>query len=127
MASQNVPDNKMHLSSEPAVSNQTLEQKREEQNRKVIEIPCIQSALSVPISSPSNVIIWGTVAKQPVKLLVDTGAAVTVISDNVYENVLRTHYSLLNNRTIDSGKTANGHVVFVHGFVSFPVGIGKND
>ena len=69
-------------------------------------------------------IIWGTVAKQPVKLLVDTGAAVTVINDNFYENVLRTHYSLLNNRTIDSAKTANGHVAFVRGFVSFPVVIG---
>ena len=50
-----------------------------------------------------------------------------MISDTFYENVLCTRYSLLNNRTIDSVKTANGHVVFVHGFLSFPVGIGKTD
>ena len=46
------------------------------------------------LSTPSNVLIWGTVLKQPFKLLVDTGAAVTVISERFFHEVLRVKYAL---------------------------------
>ena len=127
MTSQNVSAIKSKPSGEPKVSNPDQEPKTKNECDQAVEIPCIESALSVPVHPPSNVLIWGNVAKQPVKLLVDTGAAVTVVSENFYETFLHARYSLLNNRTIDSVKTANGHVVFVRGFVSFPVSIGKKD
>ena len=41
------------------------------------------------MSTPSNVLIWGTVLKQPLKLLVDTGAAVTIISERFFHDILR--------------------------------------
>ena len=127
MSSQNFPSNKTERCKEPDVSKPTPEPGSDYKNSAVVEIPCMQSAMSAPLSSPTNVLIWGTVAKQPVKLLVDTGAAVSVVSENFYESILRASHSLLHKGTIDSVKTANGHVVFVRGFVSFPVFIGKKE
>ena len=40
------------------------------------EIPSISSNLTDSPSTTANVLVWGTVEKQPFKLLVDTGAAV---------------------------------------------------
>ena len=45
---------------------------------KNIDIPCIELNHEF---MPSNVLIWGTACKQPCKVLVDTGAAITVISE----------------------------------------------
>ena len=45
------------------------------------------------ISTPSNVSIWGTVLQQPFKMLVDTGAAVTVVSERFFHDVLRIKYA----------------------------------
>eukprot|EP00795_Rhopilema_esculentum_P010374 gene10375-biopygen12959 len=127
MSSQNFLSDKTERCKEPGVSKPTPEPQSDPKNSAVVEVTCMQSAMSAPLSSPTNVLIWGTVAKQPVKLLVDTGAEVSVVSENFYESILRASHSLLHKGTIDSVKTANGHVVFVCGFVSFPVFIGKKE
>ncbi len=59
------------------------------------------------------------------KCLVDTGAAVTVISEQFYHDVLHNDFPLKTNSTVSNVKTANGHTVPVNGFVSFPVVIGQ--
>ena len=79
------------------------------------------------LSTPSNVLIWGTVLKQPFKLLVDTGAAVTVISERFFHEVLRVKYALTQKQLFDSIKTANGGTVPVAGTASFDVSIGESD
>ena len=79
------------------------------------------------ISAPSNVLIWGTVLKQPFKLLVDTGAAVTVISERFFHDVLRVNYALTQKQLFDSIKTANGGTVPVSGTASFGISIGQCD
>ena len=88
-------------------------------------IPSIETGSNISSSSPTNVLVWGTVLKQPTKLLVDTGAAVTVISDTYYHDILRPVYELKRNEQLESVKTANGKSVPVTGSVSFPVMIGQ--
>ena len=79
------------------------------------------------ISTPSNVLIWGTVLKQPLKLLVDTGAAVTVISERFFHDILRVKYALTQKQLFDSIKTAIGGTVSVAGTASFDVSIGESE
>ena len=79
------------------------------------------------ISTPTNVLIWGAVLKQPFKLLVDTGAAVTVISERFFHEVLRVKYALTQKQLFDSIKTANGGTVPVSGTASFDISIGQCD
>ena len=78
-------------------------------------------------STPSNVLIWGTLLKQPFKLLVDTGAAVTVISERFFHDVLRVKYALTQKQLFDSIETANGGTVPVSGTASFDISIGQCD
>lgn len=89
------------------------------------EIPSISSNITDSPSIPTNVLVWGTVEKQPFKLLVDTGAAVTVVSDRFYNDILRATHGLLKQEGLDSVRTADGSSVPVTGAVSFPVFIGN--
>ena len=68
----------------------------------------MQSAMSTPLSSHSNVLIWGTVAKQRVKLLAVIGTVVSVLSQKFYQRILSAKHSLLKKGIIDSVKTAIG-------------------
>ena len=79
------------------------------------------------VSTPSNVLIWGTILKQHFKLLVDTGAAVTVVSEGFFHDVLRCKYALTQKQLFESIKTANGGTVPVTGAVSFDLSIGQCD
>ena len=65
--------------------------------------------------------------KQPLKLLVDTGAAVTVISERFFHDILRVKYALTQKQLFDSIKTANGGTVPVAGTASFDVSIGESE
>ena len=89
------------------------------------DIPAIET--DSKISFPTNVLMWGVVLKQSTKLLVDTGAAVTVISDTYCHNILRPVYEVKRNIQLESVKTADGKSVPVTGFVSFPVLIGGSE
>ena len=52
--------------------------------------PAVNAETFSSLANIANVLIWATVLQQHVKLLVDTGAAVTVISDKFFNKVLRT-------------------------------------
>ena len=71
----------------------------------------------------SNVSIFGIVKSQNVRLLVDTGAAITVISEQFYRDILCPDVLLKSNNAIDDIKTADGHTTPAIGFVSFVVTI----
>ena len=86
------------------------------------EIPSIDSEL-VDDENFSNICIFGEVAKQKVRLLVDTGAAITVVSEQFYRDILSITHAL-KSKTVDNIKTADGHTTPVVGFVSFPIIIG---
>ena len=102
--------------------NHTLESKTVENI-----VPAIAADEKLYISSPENVLIWGIVLKQPFKLLVDTGAAVTVISEDFYKTVLSPYFAIKQNDSLESVKTANGCSVPVKGLVSFPIMIGQSE
>ena len=70
-------------------------------------IPCILSSSFASHSTPSNVMISGTIVKQLTKLLVDTGAAVTVVSENFFTEVLQLNCKINKNCSIDSLTTAD--------------------
>ena len=89
--------------------------------------PAVNAETFSSLANLTNVLIWGTILQQHVKLLVDTGAAVTVISDKFFNEVLRTKYSMTQNQQFESIKTANGNTVAVTGAVSFSVTIGNLD
>ncbi len=93
----------------------------------VSELPCINSDENSEERKFSNVSVFGTVFNQKVKMLVDTGAALTVISKQFFEEVLSPTYVLQPNKIIDNIKTADGSITPVSGFVSFQVKIGIHD
>ena len=88
------------------------------------EIPCVQTDHE---NMPSNVLIWGTVCKQPFKVLVDTGAAITVISEKFFVEVLRAYFAIQKSERVDNIKTADGSKVPVIGSVRFPLLLGDNE
>ena len=97
---------------------------QEANNEKEIlnnDLPLMSSEFSYLSSTQSNVLIWGIVEKQNFKLLVDTGAAVPVISDKFYNDVLRVAYRVRRQESLYSVKTADGKEVPVVGAVSFPI------
>ena len=91
------------------------------------DIPAIESDIINDKQSFSNVSIFGKIKKQDVRLLVDTGAAISVVSEQFYKDNLRFDVSLRNNNSIDNIKTADGHTTPVIGFVQFVVAIGDQD
>eukprot|EP00795_Rhopilema_esculentum_P009892 gene9892-18483_t len=99
----------------------------QESNNEILnnDLPLISSELSYSSSTQSNVLIWGIVEKQNFKLLVDTGAAVTVISDKFYNDVLLVAYCVRRQESLNSVKTADGKEVPVIGAVSFPILVGS--
>ena len=91
-------------------------------------IPAIESEIiSEKRLNFSNVSIFGIIMKQNTRLLVDTGAAISVISDQFYKDVLRFDVSLRNSNSIDNIKTADGHTTPVIGFVQFIIAIGDQN
>ena len=92
-----------------------------------VDIPCIELEGNLYSSAPSNILIWGTVCKQPIRVLVDTGAAITVVSEQFYVDMLRTNFAMKKSDKIDSIKTANGSTVSVSGSVNFPVLLGDQE
>eukprot|EP00794_Sanderia_malayensis_P016269 gene16269-17909_t len=83
-------------------------------------IPCIDSH----DATLSNVSIFGTVLSQKIPLLVDTGAAICVVSEKFYNEILRSSFLLQKNDSVDNIKTADGNITPVVGLVSFKVTIG---
>ena len=71
-------------------------------------LPCLDTNCKTKESRLSNVSILGTVLKHNTKLLVDTGAAISVINDRFYNDVLRCHFLLKENKKIENIRTANG-------------------
>ena len=89
------------------------------------DIPAIESeVINDHELTFSNVSVCGTVMNQNIRLLVDTGAAISVISEQFYRNILRPNVLLQNNNSIENIKTADGHTTPVIGFVQFDVTIG---
>ena len=88
------------------------------------EIPCVQTDHQ---NMPSNVLLWGTACKQPFKVSLDTGAAITVISEKFFVEVLRAYFAIQKSERIDNIKTAYGSKVPVIGLVRFPLILGDNE
>ena len=91
---------------------------------KDIDIPCIELCHEL---MPSNVLIWGTACKQSCKVLVDTGAAITVISEKFFVDVLCATFGIQTCEKIGSIKTADGSKVPVIGAVRFPLLLGDSE
>ncbi len=88
-------------------------------------LPCLDTKCKTKESRLSNVSILGTVLKHNTKLLVDTGAAISVINNRFYNDVLCRHFLLKENNKMEKIRTANGRVVPVSGIVTFPTRIGS--
>ena len=73
----------------------------------------------------TNVLILGSVLKQPLKLLVDKGAAVIVVNEQFYNAYLRQKFPLTQDQRFDSIKTADGNMLPVMGAVTFQLVIGN--
>ena len=74
----------------------------------------------------NNVIINGTVDDTPVKVLVDTGASVTVIARHFYHSTLSASSPVQVSQILQSIKTANGAQVPVEGIVTFNITLGQS-
>ena len=74
----------------------------------------------------SNVAVCGCILNQSVRLLVDTGAAVSVVSEQFYNVTLWPNVQLKKNNLISNIKTADGNTTPVIGFVSFEIIIGDH-
>ena len=96
--------------------------------------PNLHNKLQIPLISPStnildqstqfnNVLIDGVVSLTPIQVLVDTGAAVTVISTEFYHKVLSTSSALetsLNaSQVLQLPKTANGVHIPIEGVTKY--------
>ena len=88
------------------------------------DIPSVNFGSTSP-ENLTNVLIWGSVLKQPLKLLVDTGAAVTVVNEQFYNDYLRLKFPLTQDQRFDSIKTADGNMLPVMGAVKFQLVIGN--
>ena len=119
------PDNEPFISIK--VENENADLPPKFGANKNADIPCIELEGNLYSSSPSNILIWGTVCKQPIRVLVDTGAAITVVSEQFYVDALRTNFAMKKSDKIDSIKTANGSTVSVSGSVNFPVLLGDQE
>ena len=58
---------------------------RDFENKVVNEIPCMNFEEENATHNFANISIFGTVMNQQIKLLVDTGAAITVVSEDFYK------------------------------------------
>ena len=96
-------------------------------DEKQPSVPCVNAETFCIAATPSNILIWGTILQQPFKVLVDTGAAVCVVNEQFYRDVLRTKPRITQSNVIDSIKTANGDIVSVVGAISFSVKFGNID
>ena len=88
------------------------------------DIPCIELNHDF---MQSNVLIWGTACKQSCKVLVDTGAVITVISEQFFADVLRANFAIQTCEKIGSINTADGTKVPVTGEVRFPLLLGDSE
>ena len=75
----------------------------------------------------SNVLIDGVVSSTPIQVLVDTGAAVTVISTEFYHKVLSMSSPLENSQILQSVKTANGAHIPIEGIATFDIRLGRTE
>ena len=73
----------------------------------------------------SNVLIWGTACKQSCKALVDTGAAITVIIEQLFADILHATFAI-QTCEVQSIKTIDGTKVPVNGAVCFPLLLGDS-
>ena len=60
-----------------------------------------------------------------IQILVDTGAAVTVVSTEFYHNILSTSSPLEHSQVLQSVKTANGARIPIEGIATFDLGLGQ--
>ena len=64
------------------------------------------------------------VEKQQFKFLVDTGAAITVVSEKFYQEILRARYPLVTDGGLNSVWTADGNTVPIRGAVKLSIIMG---
>ena len=88
-------------------------------------VPSIQAGKDILPFNPTDVLIWGIALKKPTKVLIDTGAAVTVISGIYYSDMLWPLFELKSNIQLASVKTASENSLPVTGLVSSTVVIGQ--
>ena len=91
------------------------------------KVPAISSHVKNATEEKKNVLIWGVVLSQAFQVLVDTGAAVTVISEKFFNDILRARFLLEKCDAVDCIRTANGNTVSVTGCASFPVTLGNSE
>ena len=81
-------------------------------------MPCIDPG-TLSEKRLSNVSINGTISSQKVRLLVDTGVAISVAGESFNYDVLRASFYLKKSETISTIKSADGSTSPVSGLVSF--------
>ena len=64
--------------------------------------------------------------KQPLKLLVDTGATVSIVNEILCKDYLRQKFPLNQDQRSDGTKTVDGNMLLVMGAVKFQLVIGMN-
>ena len=91
------------------------------------QIPLVSPSTNILGQSTqfSNVLIDAVVSLPHIQVLVDTGAAVTVVSTEFYHNILSTSSPLEHSQVLQSVKTANGAHIPIEGIVTFDLGLGQ--
>ena len=91
------------------------------------QIPLVSPSTNILGQSTqfSNVLIDAVVSLAHIQVLVDTGAAVTVVSTEFYHNILSTLSPLEHSQVLQSVKTANGAHIPIEGIVTFDLGLGQ--
>ena len=75
----------------------------------------------------SNILIDGVVSTAPVQVLVDTGAAVIIISGEFYHKVISTSSPLQVSQMLQSVKKANGTHIPIEGVTTFNLLLGQTN
>ena len=91
------------------------------------KVPAISSHVNNATEEKKTVLIWGVVLSQAFQVLVDTGAAVTVISEQCFNDILHAGCLLEKCDTVDCIRTANGTTVSVTGCAFCPITLGNSD
>ena len=108
-------------------SNFLIEVQADKKINSEPKIPAIAPDVTTNDGETKNVLIWGKIQNQAFQVLVDTGAAVTVISEQFFNDILRAYILLERSEAVNCVRTANGNTISVKGSVTFPILLGDEE
>ena len=108
-------------------SNFLIEVQADKKINSEPKIPAIAPDVIANDGETKNVLIWGKIQNQAFQVLVDTGAPVTVISEQFFNDILRAYILLERSEAVNCVRTANGNTLSVKGSITFPILLGDEE